>query len=425
MKILWTVNLLPVPFANKIGVKTSVLGGWVESMASKFSSEAEYELAIACKCDLKDKRFESVDGISYYTLNYSKKHAEAELKKRCEEIVEEFKPDLIHIEGTEFLHSKVMLYVAKEKNIKCVVSAQGILNGQYNYQCGQLQIDDMMFSSSLTKIFTAWILHLRKTRWYKPRMKTEKDVLKNAEYFLGRTTWDRAHLYAINKDAKYFSCNRILRSPFYEKNWDKEKIERHSIYVGNGYFALKGLHYVLEAMPELIREYPDVKLYVAGVSPIDKNDKRPFFKRGYSAYLAKLIKDLKIENHIEFTGPLKAEGVAERLSKTHVYVLCSAIENSPNTLGEAMMIGTPSVASYVGGVPDMAKDGIEALFFRNDDSALLAWNIKRIFDDDELALKLSENAKARAKITHDGDKNFKDLLKAYEEISKSAVGERK
>ena len=132
--------------------------------------------------------------------------------------------------------------------------------------------------------------------------------------------------------------------------------------------------------------------------------------------LEKLIKDLNVQDHIVFTGPLKAEQVAEKLSRVHTYVLCSAIENSPNTLGEAMCIGTPCVSAYVGGVSDMAVDGEDALFYRNDDSALLAWNIKQIFDNDDLALKLSENGKKHARITHDADTNSKALYDIYKSI---------
>ena len=141
-------------------------------------------------------------------------------------------------------------------------------------------------------------------------------------------------------------------------------------------------------------------------------------KKGYGTYLKKLIIDLGVEDHIEFTGPMKADQVAEKLSSVHAYVLTSAIENSPNSFGEAMMIGTPCVASYVGGVPDMAQDGKEALFYRNDDPQLLAYRIKQIFDDDDLALSLSENGKKRARITHNGEENAKDLMFAYKKILK-------
>lgn len=418
MKVLWTVNLIPAAVSVKLGRTSEVLGGWVESMAEQLSKNIDIELGIVCKCEEKLDFCETIDGVTYFSLHYTSSTSLAELESKCEKIVSDFNPDIINIEGTEFLHARAMQLTAKKRSIPAVVSLQGILNGQYVYQCGQLQIDDMMFSKSLTEIFSGWIMHLRKTKWYKPRMKSEKEIIENANYILGRTTWDRAHSYAINPNAKYYPCSRILRAPFYEEKWNIDKMERHSIYVGNGYSALKGVHFVVMALPYLIREYPDVKVYVAGYKPYQENDKRSFLKKGYAAYLKKLIYDLGVQNHIEFTGPLKANKVAETLSKVNAYVLCSTIENSPNTLGEAMMVGTPCVASYVGGVSDMAEDGQEALFYRNDDPKLLAWNIKRIFDNDELALSLSESGKKKALITHDAERNAQLLVDAYIDILK-------
>ncbi len=418
MKVLWTANLIPANLSAKLNMSSEVLGGWVESMATRLSSYEDIELAIACKCDENVSFSEESDNIRYYSLSYSQNTELSKLISDCSKIISEFSPEIIHIEGTEFLHSKAMLCAAKEKNIPAVVSMQGILNGYYNYQCGQLPIDDMMFSKSLTDIFSAWILHLRKTQWFRPRMKSEKEIIENADCILGRTTWDRAHSYAINPKAKYYPCSRILRTPFYEEKWSLEKAERHSIYVGNGYNALKGVHFVVMALPYLIREFPDIKVYVAGYKPYTENDKRSILKKGYAAYLKKLIYDLGVQDYIEFTGPLKAHQVAEKLSKVNAYVLCSTIENSPNTLGEAMMVGTPCVAAYVGGVSDMAEDGKEALFYRSDDPKLLAWNIKRIFDSDDLALSLSEAGKKKALITHDAERNAQMLIDAYTDILK-------
>lgn len=416
MKVLWTVNLIPAAVSVKLGKTSEVLGGWVESMAAKLSENNDIELGIVCKCEENLNFCEVIDGITYFSLYYTSSTSLSELESKCNEIVTKFNPDIVNIEGTEFLHARAMQLSAKNHNIPAVVSLQGILNGQYSYQCGQLPVDDMMFSKSLTNIFSAWIMHLRKTMWYKPRMKPEKEIIENADYILGRTTWDRAHSYAINPNAKYYPCSRILRAPFYEEKWSAEKMQRHSIYVGNGYNALKGAHFVVMALPYLIREYPDVKVYIAGYKPFQENDKRSIFKKGYAAYLKKLIYDLGVQDYIEFTGPLKAPQVAQKLSKVNAYVLCSTIENSPNTLGEAMMVGTPCVSAYVGGVSDMAEDGKEALFYRNDDPKLLAWNIKRIFDNDELALSLSEAGKKKARITHDPERNAQLLMDAYTDI---------
>ncbi len=413
MRVLWTVNLIPGELAQALHLKSTVLGGWVEAMSSQIRKIPGMELAIACKTDEKIQIDTMVNGIHYFDLAFE---SVSELEQKCSAIIEKFQPNLIHVEGTEFVHAEVMLRKAKEYQIPNVVSLQGILNGQYRYQCGQLPMEDMMFSKSMTNMCAAWLLLLRKRLWYQKRMKTEYETLRLADNFLGRTTWDQAHAYAINPKAKYYACPRVLRQPFYEKEWEIQMVERHSIYVGNGYFALKGLHFMLMALPQLIREYPDVKLYVAGYPPYQETDKRAFWKRGYGSYLKKLVKDLDLESYVVFTGPLSAEQVAERLRRTHVYVLCSTVENSPNTLGEAMLLGTPCVAAYVGGVSDMAVDGKDALFFRNDDSKLLAWNIKKIFDRDELALELSQNARKHAARTHSPEQNAKLLLNAYDSI---------
>lgn len=420
MKILWTVNLIPTQAAKALDIQTVVLGGWVEAMASRLKQRDDIQLTVACKTD-PTRRFDiTADGVRYISIGYNAKTKFSALSARCTDIIETVQPDLIQIEGTEFLHAKAMLAAGKAGHIPTVVSMQGILNGQYQYQCGQLPIDDMMWSRSITDIFAAWILHLRKTRWYKPRMKAEREIIETADCLLGRTTWDRAHTYRLNPHARYYTCNRNLRDAFYETGWDLSGIERHTLYVGNGYFALKGVHYVIQALPELIREYPDVKVYVAGNPPYEAKDKRAFFKKGYGAYIRKLIRDLGVQDHIVFTGPLKASEVADKLTHVNAYVLCSAIENSPNTLGEAMLVGTPCVSAYIGGAPDMAADGKEALFYRNDDPALLAWNVKRVFDSDELALTLSENGHKRAAATHDPEKNAEQLYQVYCDMLKES-----
>ncbi|MCR5690369.1 MAG: glycosyltransferase family 4 protein [Clostridiales bacterium] len=416
MKILWTVNLIPRPAAEELGIKSDVLGGWVESMAGQLRTFDGLKLVIACKSDTGLDFTAQRDGVSYRAIPYRRNVSVGDLMPVCEKLIKEERPDLIHIEGTEFPHAGAMLKAAKNAGVPAVVSMQGILNGQYGYQCGLLPIDDMLLSASPVKVFSALTLHLRKTRWYAPRMKPERELIANAEYILGRTTWDRAHTYTLNPDARYYSCPRVLRPPFYELKWDINAVERHSLYVGNSYYALKGFHFLVQALPGLIRDYPDLKVYVAGHKPF--GDKRSLLKKGYGAYLKYLIDSLGVGEHIVFTGTLTADEVAKRLSTVNAYVLTSVAENSPNTLGEAMLVGAPCVSSYVGGAPDMAVDGEEALFYRSDDPAMLAWRIKQIFDDDALAVRLSQNAGMKAARTHDAANNARTLYNVYLDILK-------
>lgn len=414
MKVLWTVNLIPRGAAAALGIKSDVLGGWVEAMARRLSGIEDVRLAVACKSDTGLDFSVEADGVQYYAIPYRKNNDLPALRSVCSRLLDTVCPDIVHIEGTEFLHAKAMLEAAQEKKIPAVVSMQGILNGQYGYQCGLLPVDDLLLSGSPAKVFAGLTLHLRKTRWYKPRMKPERELIEKAAYILGRTTWDRAHTYALNPAAKYYACPRVLRPAFYEAHWDPAAMERHSVYVGNSYYALKGFHFLVEALPQLIREYPDIKVYVAGHPPF--GDRRAAIKKGYGVYLKKRIRDLGVEDHIVFTGTLTAEEVAARLARSNVYVLTSVAENSPNTLAEAMTVGTPCVSSYVGGAPDMATEGTETLFYRSDDPALLAWCVKRVFDDDALAMRLSQNAAARARRTHDAEENARTLYNVYLDI---------
>lgn len=92
--------------------------------------------------------------------------------------------------------------------------------------------------------------------------------------------------------------------------------------------------------------------------------------------------------------------MAKELQSAHVCVLPSLIENSPNSLAESMLVGTPAISSFVGGTPSMVRDEESLLFFPAGDEAVLAEQIRRIFLDDALACKLSEESKRVAIIRH-------------------------
>lgn len=415
MKVLMVSNSIPASVAKKINRDMSASGGWVEAMAQQLNNVPNMDIVIAFKNDLSQSVEETVGGIECLSIDYAevKKHS---LDEQADRIIEKVQPDIIHIEGTEFSHALAMVLSGKRHNVKTIVSWQTVLNGVLEYETGQLPIADMMLSFSPSKVFIAWLIYLRKQKLCKKRMKNEQRIMESTDYILGRTTWDRAYSYKLNPNAKYFSCPRTLKPIFYSAQWSLKNVKRHSIYFSSAYTITKGFHFMLYAMPLLIRDYPDVKLYVTGDSPYKKDDNRPFYRKSYVYLIKKIIKELKLQDYIEFTGPIPGDEVAKMMSTTHVYAMSSVIENSPNSFGEAMMVGMPCVISYQGGVPDMAVDDKEALFFRNDDPALLAWKIKQVFDNDDLALSLSSAARLRAKQNHDSDNNTKTLINIYNQM---------
>lgn len=412
MKVLWvTAQILPL-VADELNIKKSGFGGWIMNMLRELKKAKEIELAVVMVSNKVTFISKSVqEGIICYIA--PEKGIKNINKIDRDYIVSDYMPDLIHIEGNEFgIHNSF----SKIKYLPVLLSLQGILSGYEQYQYGELPIADYMFSLKSGNMLTAWILYLRKHILFNQRIKMEEETIKNVKYISGRTFWDKAHSYWINPNATYFSCNRILRPIFYTQTWNIEEKEKYSIFVGNGYSPLKGLHNVLDAVALLKKEYPNLQLYVAGESPIVSNKEISIYKMGYSNLIRKKIKKYCLEKNIHFTGSLLSSEMVKRMKKCHVYCLPSLIENSPNTLGEAMMLGMPCVSAYTGGSPEMAIDEKECLFYRANDPKLLAWQIKRIFDDPELALTISKNAKIHAKKTHDPKINKDSLLYAYNKI---------
>lgn len=114
---------------------------------------------------------------------------------------------------------------------------------------------------------------------------------------------------------------------------------------------------------------------------------------------------------------IDAERMAEQYRMANVFVCPSSIENSPNSLGEAQLMGCPVVASYVGGVPDMVENGRTGLLYRFEETEMLAAAVCRIFDNDGLAEKLSSNGIDVAKDRHDGVKNAARMMEIYKSIA--------
>ena len=92
------------------------------------------------------------------------------------------------------------------------------------------------------------------------------------------------------------------------------------------------------------------------------------------------------------------------------------MENASATLREAMHIGTPCIASYRGGMTHLLKDGISGFFFDYGEVEYLAGRIIQLFENDDLAVKFSQNAIKDAESMHDRAKNIQDMMDVYTQI---------
>ena len=253
----------------------------------------------------------------------------------------------------------------------------------------------------------------------------EEEAILLAGHIAGRTAFDEAQTKRINPDAVYHTVNETLRAVFYKTKWEASDALTHSIFLAQGDYPLKGFHDVLHALAAILETYPDTHLYVAGNSLIGGGDYSGFVPlplriSGYGRYLKRLIAELHLQSHVTMLGKLNAEEMKERYLKSAVYVCASHVENSPNALGEAMLLGMPCIATRTGGIPSLIDDKKEGLLYPAGDAQALSEAVKQIFSEKVIALVYADNARKRALRTHDAQENVRALLAAYHEIGPEA-----
>lgn len=412
-RILWTSNIVLPAIAEELGLPKTPFGGWLSLMTERLAQTRDYQIGVAMRAEgITFTRIEK-DGIVYYALPSPRGDRFDVLQADVDQVLADFEPDVLHIEGAEMRHALRFLSTWHGHRL---LSMQGILQGYAPYELGRMPVLRMLLPHRPQICATTIALLLNRQMRFLPRLAHEQASMARATHIMGRTLWDRAQAKAFAPQATYSACNRILRNIFYHTSWMGLECEPFSIFVGNGGAPRKGAHIAMAALALLKRDFPDVKLYIAGEDPRKSSARSLKRYVGYPVYLLHLIRKLGLEENVVFTGILSEEAMAERMARSHICLMSSIIENSPNTLGEAMLIGAPVVSAYCGGAPSMAKDEEEALFYRPDDPAMMAFQIRRIFEDPSLAERLSQRARSRAQVTHDPDKNLGDLARTYEAI---------
>lgn len=418
MKILWITNVL-LPEAKLLISKDSVFrgsGGWILALAEKISQQKETSLHIASITNLVDSyKIEKGKLITYHLIPLSSNSACYcnKYEDVYRNIYDTIHPDIVHIHGTEYPNSLAALNACGVK--RTVVSLQGIVSVIAPMYLGGITKKDILSNLTFHDIVRPGLL--RQQRDMKKRGKYEVQLLNKVRYVIGRTSWDKTHVWAINPYILYFHCDEILRKEFYENyDWSYDNCTPHSLFVSQGSYPLKGLHILIGALGIVKKHYPDVQLRVAGrditFSKWTCSDR--FRISTYGHIIKKLIVRNNLQDNIQFTGNLTAEKMREEYLKANLFVCPSIIENSPNSLGEAQILGVPVIASYVGGVPDMMK-GNEDNLYRFEDMESLANKICCMF---KKTSKIdTSGVQTSAANRHSQECNVINLIKIYKEVS--------
>ena len=413
MKLLWLCNNAPGLIRSALTGKEAGQVNWLDHVLSDLRRQ-DVTLRILYRGGGEPGQLDAF--CSYAPVPETPAHLyRPELAQAFQKELEAYQPDVIHIWGVEYHHALAMVNAAKAVGMldRTVASIQGLCCKIAPHYADGLPVGALGCKTLRDFLLRDSVANQRQV--YTQRGELEIDALKKLRHVIGRTDWDRESVLEINPKLTYHFCNETLRKPFYEGQWSYEACERHSIFASSCVYPIKGFHLLLEAMPEVLRQYPDAQINVCGRSFLQSGLRQ----NGYEKYLAGLAKKYGLAEKITCSGSLSAGQMKENYLKANVFVLPSTMENSPNSLGEAMLLGTPSVAADVGGVASILGSE-EGILCPPVSPEALAEGICRVFALEDRATAMGEKARAHARITHDPQTNLDTLLAIYRQLSEGA-----
>ena len=175
----------------------------------------------------------------------------------------------------------------------------------------------------------------------------------------------------------------------------------------------KGVDVLLKAFKRVIIAHPHTRLYVAGDSDEMYNLKNSKNK-GFKQELHNIVSENGMESHVFFTG--WRSDFPCILSNMDVYVLPSLSEGVPRSIIEAMALGLPVIATNVGGIPDIVKNGQNGILVPVKDEERLAEAMIKLGGDAKLRQSYGDKGKEIALPEYTIDKHFDGLERIYNEL---------
>ncbi len=141
---------------------------------------------------------------------------------------------------------------------------------------------------------------------------------------------------------------------------------------------IKGVAYLIEAMKTIVNKNPKARLLLVGDGGERQN-------------LQNLVKKLDLTKYVDFIGKVGNEKVLEYMATSDVLVLPSLSEGFPVTMLEAMACGLPIVATKIGGIPEIVKNGENGFLVEPQNTREISEKILAFLENDELRGRISQN----------------------------------
>lgn len=171
----------------------------------------------------------------------------------------------------------------------------------------------------------------------------------------------------------------------------------------------KGFQYLIEAMPQVLAALPQARLLIVG--------------RGQDrSRLEQIVLNCGVGEHVEFLG--ERSDIPDLLAEFDVFVLPSLLEGIPNALLEAMAAGLPSVATRVGGVPELLEDRKQGFLVNAKSPTELARALIELGRDQDMCAAFGARAQALVAERFQPQREIDGIERVYRTLLEKPQGSR-
>ncbi len=413
-KILWFSSL---QFSNE---KIKTTGTWLIAMGDALAKSPGIELYNVSYGDVKSITQNNVSNITQWIIPDKE-------REKCHEgtrevisfiirINQEIKPDLIQVWGTE---SGLGFSVIKAKlQTPILLDIQGLLFTIPKNYYGGLSRNDLLGCIGLKEILRPQNHPYFIRKEFEKNGKHEWRLIQQMENISVQSDWVNSIVQYVSPKSNIFHTGIMLRREFYETPiWEyQNNSQTINIFTScSGAIPYKGLQVLFEAIVLLKNKYPNIKLNIGGDIQINKKY-YGLIRDGYTSWLLKKVKKLGITDSISWLGKMDVDAIIAEIHRSSLVVIPSFVETYSLFMAECMMVGVPIAASFAGAMPQLAEHNKSALYFPTGDHWACARQIEKIITDQELAKKLSAEARKTALQRNDQTKVLQIQLDIYDRI---------
>jgi len=416
MKVLWFANT-PCGAAPRLG-KDIQVGGWLVALEKGLKNTPDLRLHVAFYHDGPQESFLE-DGVTYHPIQrrhglYAKlrkrvgdfARADHEDVLRMRAVLQAVDPDLVHVHGTE----ENFGLLQEHSDIPLVISMQGILGPYLN------QFHSGIPQAFLRRKFPVENLRTKGFGHHYMAIAAHREarIMKRARWVFGRTEWDRRVASVLAPEATYLHGGEILRGAFYGSSPASgrpapEVFELVSVISGGLY---KGLETILRAASLLRGAGLAFRWSIVGLAQDDL----------FVTVCERFTGLDAAGSGIRFLGRKSGEQLADLLAGADGFVHASHIENSPNSVCEAMLLGLPVVATASGGTDSLLRTGHDGILVQPGEPYAMAGAILDMARSPDLRKEMGRSARAAALARHDPATVCQGILEGYRRVLQGPKG---